>query len=128
MPWKESRTSDERLKFIAQVLSEAGGPAALEDLSRGPRSHSQSISESARERLIEMRQKHPRWGARKVRARLLRLEPNERWPSASTIDCAIAAAGLTKLPRKRRTVPYVQPLIEATKPKSGLVYGFQRKF
>jgi transposase-like protein len=125
MPWKESRTSDERLKFIAQRLSgdstmtelcrrfgvsrktgykwkkryEAGGPAALEDLSRRPHSHSHAIPEATRERFIEMRQKHPTWGARKVRARLLRLEPNERWPSASTIHRAIAAAGLTRVPK-----------------------------
>ncbi len=65
MPWKEFRTSDERLKFIAQLLSsdttiadlcrqfgvsrktgykmkkryEAGGPTALVDLSRRPHSH-----------------------------------------------------------------------------------------
>ncbi len=31
MPWKESRTSDERLKFIAQVLS---GDSKMADLCR----------------------------------------------------------------------------------------------
>ena len=31
MPWKESRTSDDRLKFIAQVLS---GDSAMTDLCR----------------------------------------------------------------------------------------------
>lgn len=54
-------------------------------------------------------------GRKEGSARLLRLEPNEHWPGASTIHRAIAAAGLTRVPRKRRTVPYVQPLIEATK-------------
>ena len=66
MPWKQTQTSDERLRFIAQVLSgdstmtdlcrrfgisrqtgykwkkryEVGGPVALVDLSRRPPSHS----------------------------------------------------------------------------------------
>ncbi len=111
MPWKESQTSDERLKFIAQLLSgystitdlcrrfgvsrktgykwkkryEVGGPAALIELSRRPHSHSDAIPEYTRERLIDLRQKHPTWGARKIRARLLRVEPSEAWSSASTI-------------------------------------------
>ncbi len=101
MPWKESQSSDERLKFIAQVLSgestmtdlcqrfgvsrktgykwkkryEVGGPAALVDLRRRPHSHSHAIPESTRERPFDVRQKHPIWGTRKIRARLLRLEP-----------------------------------------------------
>ncbi len=35
---------------------------------------------------------------------------------ASTIHRSIAAAGLIRVPRKRRTVPYIQPLIEAKRP------------
>ena len=154
MPWKESQSSDERLKFIAQVLSgdstmtdlcrrfgvsrktgykwksryEVGGPAALVDLSRRPHSHFHAIPESTRERLIEMRQKHPTWGARKIRARLLRLEPNGSWPSASTIHRAIAAGGLVRVARKRRTVLYVQPLIEPTRPNQVWCMDFKGSF
>ena len=154
MPWKESRTSDERLKFIAQLMSgdstrtdlclrcgisrktgykwkkryETGGPAALEHLSRRPHSHSHAIPDSTRERLIEIRQKHPTWGARKVRARLLRLEPHERWPSASTVHRTIAAAGLTRVPKKRRTVPYVHPLMEATRANQVWCMDFKGSF
>ncbi len=154
MPWKESRASDERLKFIAEALSgdssmtdlcrhfgvsrktgykwkkryEFGGAAALVDLSRRPHGHADAIPESTRERLIEMRQKHPKWGARKIRARLLRVEPIERWPSASTIHRAVAAAGLVRSVRKRRTVPYVQPLIEATRPNQVWCMDFKGSF
>lgn len=154
MPWKESRASDERLKFIAEILSgdlpmtdlcrrfgvsrktgykwkkryEVGGAAALVDLSRRPHSHPDAILESTRERLIEIRKKHPTWGARKIRARLVRIEPSERWPTASTIHRAIAAAGLVRSARKRRTVPYVQPLIEATRPNQVWCMDFQRQF
>jgi putative transposase len=93
MPWKESRASDERLKFIAEILSgdftmtdlcrrfdvsrktgykwkkgyEVGGAAALVDLSRRPHNHPDAIPESTRERIVEIRQKHPTWGGRKIR-------------------------------------------------------------
>lgn len=122
MPWKESRASDERLKFIAEVLSgnasmadlcrrfdisqttgynwkkryEVGGTAALVDLSRRPHSYPGAMPESTRERIIETRQQHPTWGARRIRARLQRIEPTESWPAASTIHRAVAAAGLIR--------------------------------
>ena len=75
---------------------EVGGAASLVDLSRRPHSHASAIPESTRERIVEMRQEHLTWGARKIRARLLRIEPGEPWPSASTIHRAIAADGLVR--------------------------------
>ena len=106
MPWKESRASDERLKFIAKCYPpmqawricaavlvfrktgykwkkryEVGGTAALVDLNRRPHSDPSAMPESTRERIIEMRQQHPTWGARKIRARLQRIEPTECWPT-----------------------------------------------
>jgi len=154
MPWKESRASDERLKFVAGLLSgdstmtdlcrhfgisrktgykwkkrhEVGGAAALIDLSRRPHSHPSSIPQSTRERIIEMRQQHPTWGARKIRARLQRVDPTECWPAASTIHRAVAAAGLVRLARKRRTVPYVQPLIPAIRPNQVWCMDFKGSF
>ncbi len=154
MPWKESRASDERLKFIAEVLSgdstmtdlcrhfgisrktgykwkkryEVGGTAALVDLSRRPHSHPSAMPESTRKRIIEMRQQHPTWGARKIRARLQRIEATKCWPAASTIHRAVAAAGMIRLARKRRTVPYVQPLVPATRPNQVWCMDFKGSF
>jgi putative transposase len=93
MPWKESRASDERLKFIAEVLSgnasmaelcrrfdisrktrykrkkryEVGGMAALVDFSRRSHGHPNAMPESMRKCIIELRQQQPTWGARKIR-------------------------------------------------------------
>lgn len=154
MPWKESRASDERLKFIAEVLSgdstmtdlcrhfgisrktgykwkkryEVGGTAALVDLGRRPHSHPSAMPESTRKRIIEMRQQHPTWGARKIRARLQRIEATKCWPAASTIHRAVAAAGMIRLARKRRTVPYVQPLVPATRPNQVWCMDFKGSF
>lgn len=75
MPWKESHTSDEHIKFIAQLLS---GDTTMTDPCR-------------------------RLGvSRKIRARLERLHPAECWPAASSIDRVIEAAGLVRLKQRRR--------------------------
>ncbi len=75
-----------------------------------------------------MRQQHSTWGARKVRARLQRIDSAQCWPAASTIHRTIAAAGLVRVPRKRRTVPYVQPLVPATRPNQVWCMDFKGSF
>ena len=91
MPWKETGTSEERLKFFAEMLSgdatmadlcrrfgvsrktgykwkkryELGGTVGLIDLSRRPHNHPSAIPQSRREHIFEVRQKHPTWGARR---------------------------------------------------------------
>jgi len=101
VPWKETGVANERLKFIAAVLSgeetmvglcgrfgislktgykwrkryQVNGAAGLLDLSRGPHTHANAVPESTRERILTVRQQHPTWGARKVRARPRRPPP-----------------------------------------------------
>ncbi|HEX4166903.1 MAG TPA: helix-turn-helix domain-containing protein [Bryobacteraceae bacterium] len=82
---------------------EVGGTTALADFSRRPHSHSNAIAQSIRECIIELRQHHPTWGARKIRARSQRLEPTQSWPAPSTIHRVVAAAGLVRLARRDRS-------------------------
>jgi transposase len=96
MPWKESRVVDERVKFVAEVLKgerkiselcqqygisrktgykwieryEEAGPAGLEDLGRRPQSCAHATPDAIVKEVLELRYKHPTWGARKLRARL----------------------------------------------------------
>ncbi|MGI9075230.1 MAG: helix-turn-helix domain-containing protein [Bryobacteraceae bacterium] len=91
MPWKETRVSDERLKFITESLSgeatlvdlsrrfgisrktsykwknryKVSGVAGLLDLNRRPHSSCNAVAESIRQSIIKVRQQHPTWGARK---------------------------------------------------------------
>ncbi len=154
MPWKESRTSDERVKFIAQLLSgdttmtdlchrfgvsrktgykwkkryDAGGPTALVDLSRRPHHHPTAMALSTREAVLAMRQEHPTWGARKIRALLERLHPAECWPAASTIHRLIESAGLVRLKQRRKTVRYAEPLGAASRPNEIWCMDFKGSF
>lgn len=58
-------------KWIAR--HEAGGPAALADRSRRPHTCPHRTAADMEKMALELRAKHPTWGGRKIRARLVRL-------------------------------------------------------
>ena len=128
---------NERVKFIARYLQddeplttlcaslgisrktgykwidryEAGGVAALEDRSRAPRSHPHAVAADVVERILAMRRQHPRWGPRKLVARLERVEPRRSWPAASTVGDILRRHGLVRPRRRhRRSAPYSERL------------------
>jgi len=67
--------------------------------------------------VLALRKRFRSWGARKLKARLERMNPNLVWPAASTIGEILRRSGLTNPVRKRRrTTPYSQPFAEVTAP------------
>lgn len=97
MPWKEVSAMSQRLELVALAqrpeanLSElarrfnvsrktlykwvarqkSGGNEALADRSRRPHHSLNQCSNELEQRVIDLRQQHPSWGARKLRRRLL---------------------------------------------------------
>lgn len=63
---------------------EQQGPSGLEERSRRPRFHPHRTEQALEERILELRQKHPAWGGRKLRRRLMDLG-YAQIPAASTI-------------------------------------------
>ena len=143
MPWKESRVVDERKRFIqewtkgeedvAELCRQYGisrqtgymwakrhaelGEAGLEDRSRKPHECPHAITERAAEAIVGLRQLHPRWGPRKLRAYLQNHHPSQNWPAASSIGQLLKRAGLAHPRRPRRRTPaYTQPLAHAQAP------------
>ncbi len=92
MPSKESRIADERIKFIADVLRgdhgmtdlcriynisrktgykwierfQESGPSGREELDRRPQNCSHATPDRIVKEILELRFKHPTWGARKL--------------------------------------------------------------
>ncbi len=154
MPRNESRISDERLKFIAQILRgeefmttlclqfgisrktgykwrsryHAGGPPALVDMSLRPHTNPQATPTDISDQILALRVKHPTWGARKLRARLQRIHPEQHWPAASTIHTIVKRAGLTRTSQRRRVVPFTQPLVQVTMPNQVWCMDFKGSF
>jgi transposase InsO family protein len=102
-------------KWVARF--QQGGEASLEERSRAPHQSPQAMSEEIATSLIELRQQHPRWGPRKLRAYLQKCEPQTHWPATSTIGALLHREGLAQ-PRhqRRRTPSYTQPLAHAAAP------------
>ena len=136
MVWKETCVLDERMRFVLAVESgevskaalcrefgisrrvgykwlsryREAGVAGLADRSRAPLRHPGAISAAVAARCLSVRRAHPSWGPVKVRAWLLRREPEMVWPSASTIGALFDREGLTvKRRRRRRTPPWSSP-------------------
>lgn len=110
MPWQELSTVDQRFELVVLASAEganvsevcrrlkfsretahkwiaryrAGGKASLENLSRRPRTSPDRTSDAMETTVLELRDKHPAWGGRKLRARLQALGKTNV-PAASTI-------------------------------------------
>jgi transposase InsO family protein len=110
MPWNEVSTVNLRLEFVTLAAAEGanvrelcrrydispqtaykwidryctGGPAALSDRSRRPTSSPRRSAAEVEAEVLRLRDRHPAWGGRKLRARLIALGYAET-PAASTI-------------------------------------------
>lgn len=140
MPWKESNALEQRKAFITEwskggrsitELSrffeisrktaykwlerfELGGRAGLADRSRAPQHSPQAIGAERSAVIIAERQAHPNWGARKIVKSLLRKQPKQEWPAASSIGDLLKREGLIQGRRvRRKTPPYSDPLQHA---------------
>lgn len=133
MPWKESDKVTERMQFISRYQGgerisdlskefgisrqtghalvkryERFGTDALNDKSSRPTTSPNRTPPAKADRIVALREKHPTWGPKKLKKRLEVLEPDVRWPAASTIGVILADAGLSqKRKRRRRASPNV---------------------
>lgn len=142
MPWKETCPMDEKVKLVGDYLKgeysiselsriyvvsrkttykwikryEAGGPEALKDLPRTPRSHPAAIPDEVAEKVVKAKLRYQRWGPKKVIAWLNNTHPEEDWPAPSTAGKILKREGLVRNRKKRHHVPpYTQPFSECEK-------------
>lgn len=130
MPWNESTRMDERLKLVEAYLSDhftmaelcrcAGvsrptgylwvdryrrfGEGGLQDRSHAPHHCPHRTSPEMAQCLLQLRRRHPFWGARKLVSYGARHWPELPWPSRATAALLLREAGLVK-PRRRRPPP-----------------------
>src|SRR5215475_10333038 len=80
---------------------QAEGNAAFEPRSRAPKVVPWAISEAQAQAIVELRDKYPSWGPKKLRAKLCQSAPEQQWPARSTIGDLLKREGRIK-PRSRR--------------------------
>ena len=104
MPWEETNTMTERMKFIsdfengeetlAELCRQYGiqrrigykwlkrfdelGPAGLSDRARAPRTHPNQTPDKMVRRILKVRGDHPLWGPAKIEAKLAMQYPHDK--------------------------------------------------
>lgn len=138
MPWNEVKTMDQKKNFIDLVLreelpfseccrqfsvsrktgykwfgryQELGLEGLLEE-KRTPNNITRALDQEVIKQVLEIRQKRPCLGPRKIKARLERLYPTKKWPAASSIGNILDRYQLTRVRKKRHRVPLTAPLSE----------------
>jgi transposase InsO family protein len=105
------------------------GPRGLFDRSRAPRTIPHRTPPEVEELLVGARKDHPTWGPKKIRASLLRKNPELHLPCTSTVGDVLKRHGLIVTRKRRRsTAPYGSPLLTATAPNHIWCADFKGQF
>ncbi len=80
---------------------DAGGMSALADRSRARLTQAAAMDAATAARLVELRQRWPQWGPKKLRAMLLREQPGVALPALSSIGDLLKRRGLVAGKRLR---------------------------
>jgi putative transposase len=88
---------------------------ALAERSRRPKTSPRAVSPELEDLIVAARKLYPRWGPRKLHARLVETNPGKDVPSASVMSKVLMRRGMTTPRRKRRR----QRSLGVTAPFSG---------
>jgi putative transposase len=89
-------------KWIDRFLRR--GAAGLEDRPRLPRSRPNATEPHVRHAILELRRRHPTWGAKKLLAVLARRHPDWKLPGRTVTCELLKRQGLVKTKRTRRVI------------------------
>jgi len=155
MPWRETLLMDQRVQFIADYQRdlfdvadlarrygisrktaykwidryEAGGPAGLVDRSRRPVRSPHATPERVVAALLDVRRRHPSWGAKKLLKVVSTREPTWTLPARSTVCDLLDRAGLITAPRRRPVPAHPgRALIPITAPNGTWTADFKGQF
>ena len=128
MPWSQTSPMDQKTQFIADYLREVlsitelcelygisrktaykwidrylrQGPAGLEDRSRVPKSSPNHTPAAIEQAILQARQRHPSWGAKKLLTLVHKAHPRWELPHRSTVCEILSRNGMVpKKPRRR---------------------------
>lgn len=143
MPWKVSKTMDERIKFIGRVLDgekistlcdefgisrktgykiyeryKDSGVEGLSDRSRRPYRQAGQLPFQVERSILALKKEYPGWGAPKLREKLIQRYPNVSAPAISTVHAVLDRHGLVVRRRRKRYKAEGTALSEGTQPNA----------
>ena len=130
MPWSQTSPMDQRTQFIADYLRDVfgitdlchhygvsrktaykwidrylrHGPAGIEERSRKPHNSPNETVPEIVNAIIQVRQRHPSWGAKKLLVLLQKRYPWWEFPARSTVCDILSRHGMVLVTRKRRQI------------------------
>ena len=130
MPWSETLPMDQRIQFIADFLREVltvtelcdlygvsrktgykwierylrSGPPGLAERSRKPRVSPNATPEEIVRAFLEVRRRHPSWGAKKLLTIVHQRHPRWELPGRSTVCDILSRHGMIPKKRNRRRI------------------------
>ncbi len=130
MPWSQTSPMDQRTQFIADYLREVlsitelcdlygisrktaykwierylrQGPAGLEERPRRPHSSPNETAAEIVAAILQVRQRHPTWGGKKLLTLVHKRHPNWDLPHRSTVCDILSRNGMVPKKRKRRRI------------------------
>ncbi len=141
MPWREQKIMDQREEFVLRVLSEEvpfsrlcqeygitrktgykwkkrfleEGKSGLFDQSRKPKNSPSALSEDVVIKIIQIRNHHPAWGAKKI-AQIMTHKASLDAPSVSSVYRILDKANLLKRKRCHRATLHQKNLHQLIEP------------
>ena len=95
-----------------------GGYPALEDASTKPHSHSSQLEEEDIIQIIQLKQAHPAWGAKKLQVLM-----GTRAPSLSSVNRILEKAGLVRKRRKDESTKVITQCVKESSQKTSMMSG-----
>jgi putative transposase len=155
MPWSETTPMHQKTQFIADYLREIytfselceryrisrktgykwikrfieEGPPGLKERRRSPRCIPHRTDQKVIDALLELRHRHPSWGAKKLLVKLQQRKPNWILPARSTVYDLLRPYGVIKKQRRRRSVGHPgKPQRQALAPNDIWCADFKGQF
>lgn len=155
MPWRSVKPMDEKIRFISDYLSKVfnfselcerynisrktgykwveryhkEGANGLADRSRRPENNPRRTPAHIEKAILEVREKHPSWGAKKIIKILERRRVPFKLPHRGTVCEILKRNGYVETPRKKRRRSHPgRPTTEAAEPNSLWTSDFKGHF
>jgi putative transposase len=155
MPWNETTPMDQKMQFIADYLRAElsmtelcalygiarktghkfvdrylkDGPEGLEERSRRPENYPNQTPEPVVQAILELRRRHPSWGAKKLLAVLEKRHPHWDLPGRSTVCDILSRHGMVPKKRSRRAIGHPgKPTSEILAPNDLWAADFKGQF
>jgi transposase InsO family protein len=140
MPWRVTTTMEQKIEFVCEWRTgkytitelcknfeisrptayklinrfEKYGYEGLREHSRAPAKHPNATDEKIVERILNLKVKHPRWGAKKLRVLMFNDFQEEEIPSVVTVHNILKRNGYVCPQKRMRRVKPVFPIFDPT--------------